>query len=58
MLQEVKYGKIICKKVTEDIVYDELFIAKKSNLDHDIETFVMDSRATSHMINSDDPVKI
>ena len=37
--------------VKEDAVYDELFIAKTSNQEHDSETFIADYGATSHMLN-------
>ena len=37
--------------VAEGVIYDKLFIAKTSNQEHDRETFIADSGATSHMVN-------
>ena len=33
------------------MLYDELYIAKTSNQEHDSEIFIADSGATSHMVN-------
>ena len=37
--------------VTEDVIYDELFIAKISNQEHEHELFIAGSGATSNMVN-------
>ena len=46
-----KVEKESANNVTEDVVYNELFIAKTSNQGHASETFIPDSGATSHMVN-------
>ena len=38
------------------MVYDEIFIAKISKQEHDSETFILDSGATSHMVNTEENI--
>ena len=40
--------------VTEEVIYNKIFIAKISNQSHDKETFIVDSNSTSHMVNSEE----
>ena len=47
-------GKWSENKVIEYVIYDKLFITKTSNQEHDKEIFIMDSGATSHLINSEE----
>ena len=42
--------KEYASNITEDIVYNKLFIAKTSNQYHDSQKFIEDSGATSHMV--------
>ena len=53
LLQEKKGGNRICKNFTEEIIYDKLFFATTSNQQHDRETFIADSGATSHVVKSE-----
>ena len=39
------------KNVTEDVIYDELFIAKTSMQHHDRKILIVHSGNTSHMVN-------
>ena len=36
--------------VTEDIIYDKLFVVKTSNQEHGRKTFIADCGATSYMV--------
>ena len=54
MRQEEKCGKRIHKNVTEEVIDKKLFIIKKPNQDHEGETFIADSGAISHMVNSEE----
>ena len=45
-----KAEKQSSNNATEDVIYNELFIVRKSNQEHDSEIFIMDSGATSHMV--------
>ena len=56
MLQQEESGKRIYKNVTENVVYNELFITKISNKEHDREIFIADSGAMSHMVNSEENI--
>ena len=49
-----KSEKESTNNIIEDLVYDELFIAKTSNQKHVGETFIEYSSATSHMVNSEE----
>ena len=51
LLQEEKDGKYSAKKVIEDVIYDEIFIAKKSKQEHENETVIAESGATPHMVH-------
>ena len=41
------------KNVTEDVIYDKMFITKTLNQNHGSEKFISDSGATLHMVNSE-----
>ena len=56
LIQEEKGRKRICKNIIDEVFYDELFIVKTSNQDHDGKTFIMDSSAMSHMVNSEENI--
>ena len=45
-----KAKKESTKNVTEDVIYDEILIAKMSNQKYDIKTFIADSGVTSYMV--------
>ena len=49
-----KAEKEYAKNITEDEVYNKLFISKTSNQDNDRKIFIAGSGATSHMVNSED----
>ena len=53
MSQEEKGEKESANNVTGYVVYNELFIPKKSNQEHSREMFIADSGATPHMVNSE-----
>ena len=42
------------KNVTENVICNKLFITKISNQEHDSKTFIADSGATPHMVNSEE----
>ena len=51
-----KRRKYSAKNVTEDVVYDELFISKTSDMEHDRKMFIADSGVMSHMVNSEENI--
>ena len=48
-----KSEKESANNITEDIVYNELFVAKTSNKEHDRKIFIVDCGSTSHIVNSE-----
>ena len=46
--------KVSANIITEDVFYDEIFIAKTSNQEYDSKIFIVDSGSISHMVNSED----
>ena len=53
MLQGKKAEKCV-NNVTEDVICDKIFIMKILNKEHDRKKCIVDSSATSHMINSEE----
>ena len=54
LTQEEKPWKIISKKITEEVIYGELFITKILNQKYDSWTVITDSVAMSQMVNMEE----
>ena len=51
LLHEEKSRKIICKNITEYVIYEELFMAIMADQNYDRKKIIADSSSTSHMLN-------